>query len=83
MNICVSVLCEKIYKYNRIAIYGCGTVAKETYHALLECGKKPEFCVVTKKQKMTQDLFQNAIPVYEFGDMTEYINKNKIGRAHV
>lgn len=78
MNICVSVLYEKIYKYDRIAIYGCGTVAKETYHALLECGKKPEFCVVTKKQRMTQELFQNAIPVYEFEDMTEYINKNNV-----
>ncbi len=77
MNILVTVLREKIYKYNRIAIYGCGAVAEDTYRALVECGKQPEFCVVTKKES-TQDLFQNSIPVYELREKAKDIKKNNI-----
>ena len=77
MDIFVSVLKEKIQGFDKIAIYGCGVVAEMTYHALMECGKKAEFCVVTKKVNM-QDLFQSIIPVYEIGEKAEYINNNNV-----
>ncbi len=78
MDIFVSVLSEKIYKYDKIVIYGCGTMAKETYRALLQCGKKPEFCVITKNEHMMHGMFQNTIPVYEFKEKAEYINQNDV-----
>ena len=49
-------------KYKRMIIYGSGKFAKETYSILCECNRKPEFCLVTKKEGY--DWFGN-IPIYE------------------
>lgn len=77
MDILISVLKEKLYRYDKIAIYGCGAVAEKTHQAILECGKQTEFCIITKKADM-QNLFLNKIPVYDFEDKAEYINKNDV-----
>lgn len=77
MDILISMLKKTITKYDKVAIYGCGTIAKETYLALLKCGKKPDFCVISKKSD-ADGLFQDAIPVYMFSEMVDRIKKNNI-----
>ncbi len=77
MDILVSALKRKITEYDGIVIYGCGTFAQEVYRALLKCGKKPDFCVVSQKSN-ADCLFQNVIPVYEFSECVDYITENNI-----
>ena len=62
MDILISALKKTITKYDKVAIYGCGMFAKETYLALLKCGKRSDFCVVSNKSD-ADGLFQDAIPV--------------------
>lgn len=76
MDILVTALKRAMEKYDGVVIYGCGKVAKETYSAVLKCGIKPMFCVVS--QKHDSDFFDDGVPVYEFAAQVEFIRENNI-----
>lgn len=77
MDILVSALKKEVMNYQGVVIYGCGKMAKETYDALVKCGKCPEFCVVSQKTN-ADECFQDGIPVYEFSKQADYIIENDI-----
>ena len=77
MDIVISALKKAVVNYRGIVIYGCGKMANETYGALLKCGKRPKFCVVSQKSNV-DEYFQDGIPVYEFSTRADYIKENNI-----
>lgn len=77
MDILISALKKAVMNHHGIAIYGCGKMAQETYDALLKCGNRPDFCVVSRKTD-ADECFQDGIPVYEFSRQADYIKENDI-----
>ncbi len=77
MDILISALKNEINKYSKVAIYGCGKFAEETYLALCKCGREPSFCVVTQKSD-TPILFKNAIPIYNLSEQATVIKEENI-----
>lgn len=65
-------------EHTSFVLYGCGEIAVETYNILLNQGWMPRFAVVTDKSKSMNPFFEDKLPVYEFKEKEEEIQKENI-----
>lgn len=75
MDVNLSALAYKLYKYDRVVFYGAGNIAKVLYGWLRKMGIVLDSCLVTKKESNNL-YFMNSVPVYQFDEYLVNLKEN-------
>lgn len=67
-------MAHRLSLYNKVILYGAGTMARKIYAGLLKCGISITFCVVTEKK---ESFFMESIPVYELKECKDILQDSE------